>query len=86
VRELRERVAFLRPLRPGNASYKLWLGDIVELVSTVWGGDSPQMARITDVLRPDSAAPASGSEERRYLERLSRLETVLAGFEHSTVL
>ena len=81
LHDLRARVAFLRPLRPDNLSYKLWLGDLVELVNTVWGKSSPQMARISDVLRraPNDAGESLG--EQRYRGRLNELDAILAAFE-----
>lgn len=77
LRELRQRADFLRSLRPGNQSYKLWLGDLVELVTVVWGVASPQMEQIRAELR---RAPSSGSEAGFYVQRLERLDLVIEGY------
>ena len=81
---LRARVAFLRPLRPENPSYKLWLGDIIELVTTVWGVSSPQMAPIVALLQPaavSAIAACAGGAEHSYRARLDGLDAILAGYE-----
>lgn len=80
LRELRSRVALLRPMRADGPSYKLWLGDVVEFANTVWGAGSDEVSRIAAVLREELAG-AGEMSERRYLRRLERLDGVLAEIE-----
>lgn len=84
LQELRQRAAFLGALRPENQRYRLWLGDVVELVNAVWGLQSPQMAQIRQALQSgtvDRSRPASGTGTDRYLERLRRIDAILAACE-----
>lgn len=81
LHELRGRVAFLRSLRPDNASYKLWLGDVVELTITVWGSNSSQIGEISGALRGSKNRDVERNPEQRYLNRLHRLDAILSGFE-----
>ncbi|MGI8549696.1 MAG: hypothetical protein ACR2PL_02700 [Dehalococcoidia bacterium] len=82
--QLRQRVAFLRSLRPDSPSYHLWLGDVVELVNTVWGSGSPQMQQITAALTQRDSGPILNggfTGERAYVRRVDSLDAVLAGYE-----
>jgi hypothetical protein len=82
--DLRGRIAFLRPLQPDNPSYKLWLGDVVEVVNLQWGVDSVQMARLRAAIGRGGRHPDAESDDERtaqYLARLSDLEAVLESFE-----
>src|SRR5687768_16529130 len=83
IQELRGRHAFLRALRPESDRYKLWLGDVVELVNVAYGPDSSHMARLRAVLRDHARRPAGATEaerERRYLDRLDALMALLEEF------
>lgn len=77
--ELRDRQVFLRTLRPDSDRYKLWLGDIVELVNVAYGPESPQMARLRAVLRDHAPRPTGddAERERRYRDRLDALAALL---------
>jgi hypothetical protein len=79
VHDLRAGVESLRPLRPDGPRYKLWLGDVVELVQTIWGPGSLQLSEVAAAVRgpvaPDDAAAL------RYLKRLQRLDRVLEDLE-----
>jgi len=83
LEDLRERIAFLRPLQPDNPSYKLWLGDVIELVNVQWGLQSRQMLQLRGALGrggrlPDAETPQEAT--RAYLDRLDDLDAVLQSF------
>jgi hypothetical protein len=80
LRELAGRRRFLVTLRPDSERYKLWLGDIVELVNVAYGVDSDEMREVRAILgdRPRPPAPADDAErERAYLDRLEQLGGLL---------
>ena len=79
VRGLRGRVAFLRPLRPNNPNYLLWIGDIAELANTVWGTGAPEPLWLAEALR--GGAERQATDEERYLARLQAIDAVLAAYE-----
>ncbi len=84
--ELRGRIAFLRTMQPDSPSYKLWLGDVVELVNVQWGVESVQMAELRAALGRGGRHPEAESNEERtaqYLARLNDLEAVLYSFERA---
>jgi hypothetical protein len=76
--ELRARVAFLRAMRPENQSYQLWIGDVAEFANTVWGAGTSQLEQLAAAIRQQTAG---GDAARHYLERLSRVDAVLADYE-----
>ena len=87
LQDLAGRQRFLRALKPGSDRYKLWLGDVVELVNNAYGPDSPQMAELRALLtgRPRLPAEATDAErERDYLERLDAIAALLARFERAS--
>lgn len=76
--DLRARIGFLRAMQPDNPSYRLWLGDVIELVNLQWGVDSPQMAALRGALSGATGRSADGEAQREaYLARLSALDGVL---------
>lgn len=77
---LRDQVALLRPMQIDSPTYKLWLGDVVELVEGVWGNRSPEMARIVAALRENPTLPAEAGAEMRFLARLNRLHVALTEY------
>ena len=82
--DLRSRQRFLRTLRPDSDRYKLWLGDLVELVNVAYGPESPQMAELRAVLTRHPRLSAEATEEERervYLARLDDLAALLTSFE-----
>ena len=76
--ELRDRLPFLRALQPDSDRYKLWLGDVVELVNVAYGPDSAQMARLRAVLRDRARLPTDATEADRGRLYLDRLDAVAA--------
>src|SRR5579875_1229434 len=48
--ELRDRVRFLRALEPDAPAYRLWLGDVIQLVNEQYGLNSPQMQQLRAVV------------------------------------
>jgi hypothetical protein len=77
IRALKEQAALLRPMQVDNPTYKLWLGDIVELVQAVWGSDAPQLEEIVAALREHPTLPKEEGATLRYIARLDRLHRVL---------
>jgi len=67
-------------MQPDGPGYRLWLGDVVEFAQAVWGPGSAQLAGIAGVLR-GSPAPGDESGAFGYLQRLQRLDDLLAGYE-----
>jgi len=81
--DLRERIGFLRPLQPDNPSYRLWLGDVIELVNVQWGVQSRQMLQLRAAIGRGGRQPEAESDAERgaaYRQRLSDLEAVLDSF------
>jgi hypothetical protein len=79
--DLRRRVNYLRPMRPGNPTFLIWIGDVAELVNSYWGSGSPESERLAKTLR---GAGADGSNElgiQFYLERLRAIDGVLGELE-----
>jgi len=86
LRELIERGPFVRSLRPDTERYKLWLGDIVELVNVVYGVDSAEMGELRAAIggRARLSAEATEAERQRdYVERVDALAAVLRGYERN---
>jgi hypothetical protein len=86
IDELRGRLPFLRALRPDSDRYKLWLGDVVELVNVAYGLDSPQMARLRATLREHARLPPDATEADRgrlYLDRLDALTALLDEYAYA---
>jgi hypothetical protein len=81
VRALKEQIALLRPMQVDSPTYKLWLGDLVEVVQAVWGSGSAEMAGIVAALREYPTLPDLVGAELRYIARLNRLHEVLSGYE-----
>jgi hypothetical protein len=84
--DLRERIAFLRALQPDNPSYRLWLGDVIELVNVQWGLQSRQMLQLRAAIgrggrQPDAETP--DERVRAYLSRLEDMDAVLESFIRS---
>ena len=81
---LRQRVAFLRALAPDGPAYKLWLGDVIELVNTKWGVGSTAMQGISEILRrreQERSSQSDASAQAAYLERLRSMELILERYE-----
>src|SRR5438477_10110441 len=88
LEDLRGRINFLRAMQPDNPSYRLWLGDVIELVNVQWGLDSTQMKQLRAAIgrggrQPDAETPAERT--RAYLQRLEDLDAVLQSFARNTV-
>jgi hypothetical protein len=81
IEELHDRLPFLRALQPDSDRYKLWLGDVVELVNVAYGPDSEQMERLRAVLREHARLPAGATEAERGRLYLARLDAVAALLE-----
>lgn len=88
LQDLRDRIGFLRPLLPDNPSYKLWLGDVIEVVNVQWGLQSRQMLQLRAAIGRGGRQPAAESPDERgraYLSRLDDLDAVLESFQRGTV-
>jgi hypothetical protein len=78
---MRARINYLRALKPDNPSYKLWLGDVVELANVQWGVQSAQMQQLREAIGSGRRTPDGEDDAtRRYLERLDTLAAVLDGW------
>ncbi len=83
LEDLRGRINFLRAMQPDNPSYKLWLGDVIELVNVQWGLDSTQMKQLRAAIGRGGRQPEAETPEERtraYLQRLEDLDAVLQSF------
>ena len=83
LQELDGRRRFLATLKPDSERYKLWLGDVVELVNVAYGADSEELRELRGALTGRSRLPPSADEaerEREYLARLEALGEVLEQF------
>jgi hypothetical protein len=83
LQDLRERIAFLRALEPDSPTYKLWLGDVIEVVNLQYGLHSRQMLQLRAAIGRVGRQPAAISEDERreaYLQRLADLGLVLDSF------
>jgi len=80
--ELHATAAWLRTATPDGPRYKLWLGDLVEFTRVAFGLDSPQMARVREVLTGSRLPPDAGETDRvrDYLARLDRLTALIDDF------
>ncbi len=81
--DLRDRIAFLRALQPDNPSYRLWLGDVIELVNVQWGLQSRQMLQLRAAIGRGGRHPEGETPDdrvRAYLLRLEDLDAVLESF------
>jgi hypothetical protein len=86
--DLRGRIAFLRALLPDNPSYKLWLGDVIELINVQWGVHSTQMLQLRGAIGRAGRQPEAETPEERtraYLSRLDDLDAVLGSFDRFTM-
>jgi hypothetical protein len=86
LQDLSGRRYFLRTLKPDTERYKLWLGDLVELVNVAYGPGSLEMSELRAILveRPRVAADAAEEERvRDYLERLEAFGRLLERMEQS---
>ncbi|HEY7296211.1 MAG TPA: hypothetical protein VH916_14295 [Dehalococcoidia bacterium] len=86
LEDLIGRLAFLRPLQPDNPSYRLWLGDVIELVNVQWGVESRQMLQLRAAIGRGGRHPEAETPEERartYRARLNDIEAVLSGFVRS---
>ena len=84
LKDLSGRQHFLRTLRPDSDRYKLWLGDVVELINVAYGVDSVEMAELRAALTGGSRPPAEAADaerERVYLARLDALAALLGRLE-----
>ncbi len=76
LQDLIDRRHFLRTLRPDTDRYKLWLGDLVEVVNDAYGPDSAELRELRGLLagRPRPGRDAADEErERDYVARLDAL-------------
>ena len=86
LEDLSARVELLRPMRPDNPSYKLWLGDVVELVNVQWGVQSQQMGQLRAAIGRGGRLPepeGDADAERAYVRRLNDVDAVLQSFVRS---
>lgn len=74
LQDLSGRRYFLRTLRPDTERYKLWLGDLVELVNVAYGPASSEMGELRTILVEHPRIPAGAAEEERVRDYLERLE------------
>ena len=83
LNDLRSTLPSLRTLAPDGPRYKLWLGDLVEFANAAFGPDSPQMARIREVLTSSRLSPDADQVTRLqdYLTRLDAFGALLADFQ-----
>jgi hypothetical protein len=89
LEDLKGRISFLRPLQPDNPSYKMWLGDVIELVNVQWGLQSTQMLQLRAAIgrggrRPEGTTPAE--QGHAYLARLDDIDAVLDSFIRGLVV
>ncbi|HTE87165.1 MAG TPA: hypothetical protein VK821_20835 [Dehalococcoidia bacterium] len=68
-------------MRPGNPTYLMWVGDIVELANTFWGSGSAQTLRLAGALHGAGAVGTGDRAVTGYLERLRTLDEILADLE-----
>ncbi|MHB8576137.1 MAG: hypothetical protein ACYDCQ_12495 [Dehalococcoidia bacterium] len=83
LEDLRGRTAFLRAMLPDNPSYRLWLGDVIELVNVQWGVQSRQMQQLRAAIgrggrHPEGETPAARTTA--YLQRLDDVDAVLESY------
>ncbi len=83
LEDLKGRIGFLRPLQPDNPSYKMWLGDVIELVNVQWGLQSTQMLQLRAAIgrsgrRPEGTTMADHIQS--YQGRLDDIDAVLESF------
>jgi len=86
IEDLRGRIAFLRALQPDNPSYRLWLGDVIELVNVQWGLQSRQMLQLRAAIGRGGRHPEGATPEERaqaYRQRLDDVDIVLERFVRS---
>jgi hypothetical protein len=86
--DLKGRIAFLRGLQPDSPSYRMWLGDVIELVNVQWGLQSREMLQLRGAIGRGGRQPEGTTPEERtraYLARLDDLEAVLESFLRHTV-
>ena len=84
LNDLRSTLRSLRTLTPDGPRYKLWLGDLVEFANAAFGPNSPQMARIREVLTGSQRLPPEADQVTRlqdYLARLDAFGAILAEFQ-----
>lgn len=87
VQDLRGRIAFLRALAPDSPTYKLWLGDVIELVNLQWGVDSRQMAQVRAAIGRGGRHPEPETASERttaYLAKLDDVDVVMQSFERDS--
>jgi hypothetical protein len=68
-------------MRPGNPAFLVWIGDIAELVNSVWGTDSAEAAQLAEALRNAGSRAGGDQADRKYLERLGQIERFLNHLE-----
>jgi hypothetical protein len=68
-------------MRPGNGTYLMWMGDVVELANTIWGTGSEQTSRLAVALRDAAAAGDDEATVQAYISRLRHLDQILLEFE-----
>jgi hypothetical protein len=83
LEDLCGRTAFLRTMLPDNPSYRLWLGDVIELVNVQWGVQSLQMLQLRAAIgrrgrHPEGETPAARTTA--YLRRLDDVDAVLESY------
>lgn len=86
LQELRERIDFLRALEPDSPAYKLWLGDVIEVVNVQYGLQSRQMLQLRAAIGRRGRQPEAESSEERvvaYLGRLADIDLVLESYQRA---
>lgn len=88
LQDLRERIVYLRALEPDSPTYKLWLGDMIEVVNHQYGLQSRQMLQLRAAIGRVGRQPEAVSNEARrdaYLQRLADFDLVLDSFVRGIV-
>ena len=83
LQDLRGRIVFLRALEPDAPTYKLWLGDLIEVVNHQYGLQSREMLQLRAAIGRAGRQPDATTDEQRrdaYLQRLADLDLVLDSY------
>jgi hypothetical protein len=79
--DLRRRVNYLKPMRAGNPTFLIWIGDVAEFINTLCGAGSAESMRLATALRGAGANDAGEQATLRYLARLKEVDDILAEVE-----
>jgi hypothetical protein len=83
LEEIHGRIAWVRSLVPDSPRYRLWLGDLVEMVNAAYGVKSPQMESLSAVLQELRTPPDADDDarQRTFLARLDAIDRLLTEWE-----